>query len=388
MELFSLVDKPLQLDNRDEDAAGEWLRRIDPRFRAVWEGRTSEAQAALRLYFLPHRSMQPMLTPTRPRVIKWYCPFAHQFAFPTGHRYCINVYTGCTHRCVYCYAAGYEPEHAGSKRDFGRLLARDLADLDRFDVPPAPVHLSNSTDPFQPLELRFGDTKRALEGLLAHRHRFNTITLLTKNPALAARTDYAQLLQALGEIPPTHPCAERWRASGAPAVQMEVILAFWRDESRAFWDPGAPSVAERIDGIRALRAAGISVVLRIDPLFPRSPLPTQPASTLADFRLVEAQTLEDLESLVSFAKQIGAHHVVYSPAKIVLTRGGKLPTAMQNLLRVYRALSAPEKPIWRGGSWRLPREIAERLITRPFLEICQRHGVKGKFCMANLLDTI
>ena len=375
------VQSPLDL------GAPDWLARIDPRFRPVWENLPPAAQIALRLYFLPHRSNQPTLTPTRPRVIKWYCPFAHQSHFATGHRYCINVYTGCSHRCLYCYAAGYEPAHAGSKREFARLLAKDLADLERFDVPPASVHIANSTDPFQPLEERIGDTRQTLAGLLAHRHRFGTVTILTKNPALAARSDYAQLLTELGKISPGHPFAGRWAALEHPALQIEVSLAFWREEAAAFWDPGAPTVASRMAGIRALRAAGIPVVLRIDPLFPRSPLPIDPARSLTDFGLVEAQTSDDLKNLVAFAAEIGARHVVYSPAKIVRPRWQPLPAPLNNLLQIYRALAAPEKPVWRGGSWRLPGPVADRLVTGTFLELCRAAGLPAKFCMKNLLDT-
>ena len=131
-----------------------WLSRIDPRYRQVWERHPVADQIALANYFLPHRSGKPVLAPTRARVIKWYCPFAAQNAFPSGHRYCLNVYTGCTHGCLYCYAAGYQPAGAAIKDNFEHLLAKDLHDLDGFGVPPAPVHLSNSTDPFQPLELR------------------------------------------------------------------------------------------------------------------------------------------------------------------------------------------------------------------------------------------
>ena len=98
--------------------------------------------------------------------------------------------------------------------------------------------------------------------------------------------------------------------------------------------------------------------------------------------------MKDLEELVQFAAEVRVEHIVYSPVKIVLTRrGGGLPAPMQNLLKVYRALSAPEKPIWRGGSWRLPARVAEPLVTGPFLEICRRYGVPAKFCMQNLLET-
>ncbi|MCL2118121.1 MAG: hypothetical protein FWH27_06795 [Planctomycetaceae bacterium] len=44
---------------------------------------------------------------TRPRVVKWYCPFADQAVFPSGVRDSINVYCGCEHGCHYCYVQGY-----------------------------------------------------------------------------------------------------------------------------------------------------------------------------------------------------------------------------------------------------------------------------------------
>lgn len=267
-------------------------------------------------------------------------------------------------------------------------MAKDLADLERFDLPPAPIHLSNSTDPFQHnLEVRLGHTKLALEGILAHRRRFTTITILTKNPGLAASPEYANLLVALGAAGADHPAAAKWRTAGAPAVQVEVSLAFWREEASGFWDSGAPSVAKRIDGIHALRAAGIPTVLRIDPLFPRSPLPSQPAQSLSDFGLAEAQTADDLESLVVLAKTVGARHVVFSPLKIVQPRRSKMSIEMNRLLDVYRAIAWPEKTVWRGGSWRLPPPATDRFITVPFLEICRRHGVPAKFCMQNLVET-
>ncbi len=365
-----------------------WASRIDPRFRPVWVGRPPHEQAALALYFLPHDSKKALLAPTRPRLIKWYCPFAAQSVFPSGHRYCVNVYTGCAFGCVYCYAAAYEPGIAGPKRNFARWLSNDLEDLERFDVPAAPVHLSNSTDPFQPLELKLGHTKQTLEGLLAYRHRFTTVTVITKNPLLAARPDYLQLLKALGEIGPSHPGRAKLSAANQPAVQVEVSVAFWREAACRFYDRSGPPLADRLDGIRALRAADIPVVLRIDPLFLRSPLPLKPGPSLKQFGLPEAQPLDDLEELVVFAKSMQVRHVVYSPLKIVRPRAHSLSPPMQCMLAVYRAVSAPEQPVWKGRSWRLPTRIARTHLIEPFLEICRRHGVHAKFCMSNLVETI
>ncbi|MCB1128064.1 MAG: hypothetical protein KDM81_16345, partial [Verrucomicrobiae bacterium] len=350
--------------------------RIDARYRPVWDGVSPEHQRALSRYFLPARSQRTVLSPTRPRVVKWYCPFAHQQVFPSGHRYCINVYTGCTHGCLYCYAAGYWPKVAARKQRFAQQLAKDLADLDAFDVPAAPVHLSNSTDPFQPMELRHRDTLCALEGVLATRHRFTTVTVLTRNPLLAARPEYARLLAALARPASDHPGWPSWNESGFPPAVVEVSLPFWREETARFWDPRAPRVKTRVAGIRRLAEAGVPVVLRIDPLFPREPADGIGVSPAA-FGLEEPQTLEDLRALVSLAQEVGAHHVVYSAAKVVKPRFGGLPPAMVALRDLYRRLAEPKRLEWSGGSWRLPRETIEREITGPFKNLCGKAGVRA-----------
>ncbi|MBL7215941.1 MAG: hypothetical protein ISS71_09715 [Phycisphaerae bacterium] len=361
----------------ENDSGLSLLNRIDPRYRPVWEHKSEKDQQALALYFLPHRSAKPVLGPTRPRILKWYCPFACQKVFASGHRYCINVYTGCEHQCVYCYAAGYEPENANPKKSFEKLLCKDMEDLETFDVPPAPVHLSNSTDPFQPMEERFGHTKFALEQILQYRHRFTTVTVLTKNPLRAVQSDYVELFRKLAAAPAGQ--------NGHPGLVVEVSLAFLQETARKVYDPGAPSVLERMQGIRLLRAAGIPVVMRIDPLFPRSPITE--SKTMVDFGLPEAQTIEDLKTLLAFAKENGVHHIVYSVGKLVPPRYRPLPEVMQKMKKVYETVAAPERLVWQGGSYRLPYPIANEKITAPFLKLCEDHNLAAKFCKQNLINT-
>jgi hypothetical protein len=162
-------------------------------------------------------------------------------------------------------------------------------------------------------------------------------------------------------------------------------LAFWRDEACAAYDRNAPSISERREGILALTEAGIPVVLRIDPLFPRSPLPRSNKS-MANFELAEAQSLEDLENLIMFAKDVGVSHIVYSAARIVRP-GGNLDKTMKSMLDVYREIAAPEKPEFKGNSWRLPLPAIKQHVVGPFLEICERLGVKATFCMEDLVTT-
>ena len=226
-----------------------------------------------------------------------------------------------------------------------------------------------------------------MEGILARRHRFTTVVLLTKNPAVALRDDYLALLRELGQSQAPKPPSGNETHHRPPRLQVEVSLAFWREEARAFWDPHAPPVSQRIDAIRALSRAGIPVVLRIDPLFPRSPLREHSSLALTDFGLAEAQTLDDLEQLVTFAKEVGARHVVYSPVKIVRQGLGGWSQSMRQLKEAAETLAAPDKLICRGNSWRLPPATAERFVTAPFLDLCRRAGIPAKFCMQNLTET-
>ncbi|MCL2700652.1 MAG: hypothetical protein FWE88_03035 [Phycisphaerae bacterium] len=405
MSLFSInsthIDEGLSL-----------VRRIDEKYAPAWQKKTPREQAAMALYFLPHGSKKPTLCPTRPRVVKWYCPFASQRYFPSGHRYCVNVYTGCSHACEYCYAAAYEPSEAGVKRDFARSLDKDLADLERFNVPPAPIHLSNSTDAFQPLEADAGHTRLTLRRILDHRNRFTSVVVLTKNPRLAVELGCDELFRKLHASKHNSP---------RPGFLLEVSLAFWRDEARKLYDPGAPSVEDRVAGIRRLRQAGVDVVLRIDPLFPRaekrdagvSPacregFQPSPSADEKDFSSFNGQahgthnagetpasrewpqTLDDLERLVAFAKEVGVRHVVYSTAKIVQPRNRPLSPTMRHMRTLYESIAhesqPPERLTFRGGSWRLP-PTAQSAITAPLLDICRRHNVTAKCCWQNLLET-
>jgi DNA repair photolyase len=140
---------------------------VDPAFRPAWDHRPAAEQAALARYFLPHNSAKPQLAPTRPRKIKWYCPFACQSHFPTGHRYCINAYTGCSYGCVYCYARFMQRFHPHDepwgrfvdvKVNAAEVLAREVRRLT-----PGPVFTCSACDGWQSVERHYGLTRRCCQ---------------------------------------------------------------------------------------------------------------------------------------------------------------------------------------------------------------------------------
>lgn len=365
---------------------GLWLAsRVHRKYGPVFDDLPERDRAALALYFLPHRSKKDVFEVTRPRVIKWYCPFADQRSFPSGHRYCINVYTGCEHECQYCYAAGYASRQALCKMTFRADLMKDLDALDAYDVPPAPVHISNSTDPLQPLEQEHRHSLYTLEKLAQRRHRFTTVTVLTKNPAILADQRYIRVLRQLNQLSADHPRRAWFDENGYPPLRVECSLAFHNDESRKLLDSAAPSVESRMAAIRFLRQENIPVFVRIDPLFPRDPFPG--GKSMSDFELPDIQPMADLESLVRFAQEVGAGHLVYSIAKITRPRFGSLQPVMEKIKRVYEHLAQEQPLVCRGGSWRLPVNVAGPLVVEPFLNLCRCRAIEAKMCKANLIST-
>jgi DNA repair photolyase len=363
----------------------EIAERVDAKYKSVFNKFPPSQRGAVALYFLPHKSQKEILGVTRPRVVKWYCPFADQRNFPSGHRYCINVYAGCSHKCKYCYAQGYEPSEAKCKDDFKNKLLKDLSEIEEFGLPPAPVHLSNSTDPLQPLEQQQKLTLYTLQQLLRYRRYFTSVVILTKNPSTLLKPEYISVLKGLARLSKEHLCKNFFEENAVPPLRIEVSLAFSDQNDADFYDAGAPPITNRIEALKQLSQIDIPVVLRIDPLLPRNPLPD--GKLLADFKLPNAQGIPALEKLVRFAAENGVLHIVYSVAKVVAPRHKPIPEAMQQLKGVYDYIAKPGKLVFRGGCWRLPDNIAQEYIVKPFLEICKGHNIKAYFCKQNLLLT-
>lgn len=167
----------------------------------------------------------------------------------------INPYRGCEHGCIYCFA---RPTHSflglspgldfetrlTAKPDAARVLA---AELSRRGYRPEPIAIGTNTDPYQPIEKRYGIMRQILMVLRDFRH---PVHVLTKGALIERDADI------LGEM-----AADGLAAAGLTVTTLDRRLA------RAM-EPRAAAPERRLAALRRLAAAGCPTRVSIGPVIP------------------------------------------------------------------------------------------------------------------------
>jgi DNA repair photolyase len=164
-----------------------------------------------------------------------------------GHE-ALNLTRGCLHSCVYCYARGYRNAPEKDTVYFYRNLPSDLRrDLDnprrRRKIPV--VAFNTASDCFQPHPDILEITYNSMEILL---QRGVSISFLTKGRIPAS------FMRLFAENP------------GLVRARMGMVSPF--EDYRRRFEPGTASIPERLEAIRELQRAGVSVSVRVDPVIP------------------------------------------------------------------------------------------------------------------------
>jgi len=168
-----------------------------------------------------------------------------------GIPYVINPYTGCTHRCVYCYARFMKrftghPEAWGTFLDAKinalELLARQLQR--RKTPPPELVFLSSVTDPYLPEEAQYQLTRKILEVLLRYQI---PLEILTKSDLVLRDLD---LLRQFKQC----------------SVGMSIMTT--DDELAHRVEPCAAPPSRRIQALKTLKAEGLETYAFVSPYLP------------------------------------------------------------------------------------------------------------------------
>jgi len=167
----------------------------------------------------------------------------------------INPYRGCEHGCVYCFA---RPTHAFlglsagldfetklfAKPDAPRLLERELSQP---DYVARTIAIGTNTDPYQPIERRFGIMRGILEVLDRVGH---PVGIVTKSALILRDLDVLSRL------------AER------DLVKVALSVTTLDAKLARIMEPRASTPSRRLEALRQLRAAGVPTAVMVAPIIP------------------------------------------------------------------------------------------------------------------------
>jgi DNA repair photolyase len=172
-----------------------------------------------------------------------------------GMEYSMNMYQGCEHGCVYCYARnthefwGYSPgldfeRRILVKKDAPRLLEELLK---KKSWQAHPIVMSGNTDCYQPAEKKFEITRKCLEVFLKYKH---PVGIITKNALILRDLD---LLRALAKD---------------NLIGVNLSITSLSEETRRILEPRTATIKKRLETVKILSDNGIPVNVMIAPIIP------------------------------------------------------------------------------------------------------------------------
>lgn len=172
-----------------------------------------------------------------------------------GMSYSMNMYQGCEHGCIYCYARNaHEFWGYSAGLDFERkiLVKHDASKLLEAKLRSKSwkaciIVMSGNTDCYQPAEKEFELTRKCLEVFLKYRH---PVGIITKN-ALILRD--LEILKELNEY---------------GLIGVNISVTSLSEETRRILEPRTTTIKKRLEAIRVLSENGIPVNAMLAPIIP------------------------------------------------------------------------------------------------------------------------
>jgi len=245
-----------------------------------------------------------------------------------------NPYTGCDHKCVYCYASSYIPHffNCRPKKDLVQRLEKESRKL-KGEI----ISISNSSDPYPTIEKELRLTRKCLEILSRQNCKIQIITksnIVTRDIDIFKRT----------------------------TSMVAISITTENDEISRKLEPNAPSSSARIKAIETLTQKEIPVCVRIDPMIPfLNDKPNKLIETLAP---------------------IGVKHITSSTYKVKPDNWRRFSEAFPEIARRLEPLYYERGERIRGYRY-LPREIRHSLM-RNVKELTEQNGMKFGTCREDM----
>lgn len=255
----------------------------------------------------------------------------------------MNIYRGCSHGCIYCYARSsfYEKTdnfaNIRAKKDALRIIRDDLLKKKKTGV----ILTGGASDPYNPEEKEHKLTRNALE--LINAYRFG-ICIITKSDLVTRDTDI--LLDIKEHSPST--------------VNFTITCSC--DELCGKVEPFVSSTTERFKAIEQLAKNGIITGVLIDPVIPYI-----------------TDTVENVSELVKMSKNHGAKYVYISTFVTMadIQRDYFYQEAEKHFPRISDKYKAKYKNYYR---YRSPNA---KKLWNVFVEECEKEGINYDMKAAN-----
>ncbi len=266
----------------------------------------------------------------------------------------INVYRGCEHGCIYCYARPFH-EYLGFsagldfetkivvKENAPELLRRELMSR---KWKPQTIAMSGVTDCYQPVERRLKLTRRCLEVLAEFR---NPVGIVTKNYLVTRDID---LLRELARH---------------NAAVVFVSVTTLDPKLAGMMEPRTAMPAARLRAIRELTAAGIPAGVFVAPVIP-------------------GLTDHELPAIVKAAAEAGARFAGMVPVRLPYGvkdlfeqwLGQHFPDRKAKVLAQIRAMRGGKLNEGEFGKRMRGEGILAKQTAKLFAVACRKAGISGK----------
>lgn len=249
-------------------------------------------------------------------------------------KYSLSPYTGCQHECLYCYAQSYIPNFhlCRPKKKFISRLQRELLKANK----ELPISMSNSSDPYPPMEKEVLLTRKTLRLLNQHHMRTLIITksdLITRDLDLLLEGKYA----------------------------ISITITTLEHEIAKKIEPNAPSPLKRLKALEKSIQKGISCSIRLDPIIPG--INDQP---------------DIIKRIIEKAASIGVKHIIASTYKARTIDLNKLinafPKNRGKLWKLYMEMGERK-----GRSRYLPKKMRYKILMQVY-KYASKHGLTFATC--------
>jgi len=155
--------------------------------------------------------------------------------------YQIDPYIGCEHGCQYCYIQN-KLDWKDEIKIFENLEEKFSEELT--SIEPQKIYIGMNTDPYQPVEEEYRQTRKLLEVL---KERGFSVSILTKSNLVVRDIDILKKM---------------------PGSSVGISIAFHNDDERKLFERNTLPNEDRIRAIKNLKKAGIETYALICPVMP------------------------------------------------------------------------------------------------------------------------